>query len=208
MIPKMACSKIMAELYRAHSSINKTYTTARLLYYWPHMKNVIEQAIAACSLCQANRPTQARPVSSGTDPSSVEQPMDEIGTHLFDVICKKWLAIVDRYSGYAWLTQLNSTHTAKITKELFNIFNSFGWPNSVRTDGGPQFRQEFADFCKTNSIQHELASAHNAESNGQANAAVKNLKAIVTRTQAEKANLEEAVAAWRNMARADRISPS
>ena len=62
--------------------------------------------------------------------------------------------------------------------------------------------------CKANSIQHELASAHNLESNGQAKAAVKNLKAIVTRAHAEKANLEEAIAAWRNMARADGISPS
>ena len=65
-----------------------------------------------------------------------------------------------------------------------------------------------AEFCKDNSIQHQLASAHNPESNGLAEAAVKSLKAIVTRTNAEKANLEEAIAAWRNMARADGISPS
>ena len=134
--------------------------------------------------------------------------MDEIGTDLFDAIGKKWLASVDRYSGYAWLTQLHGTHTAKITKELSNILKSFGWPNSTRTDGRPQFRQEFADFCKANSIQHELASAHNPESNGLAKAAVKNLEAIVTRTHAEKANVEEAVAAWRNTARADGGSPS
>ena len=67
--------------------------------------------------------------------SSVKRPMDEIGTDLFDVIGKKWLATVDRYSGYAWLTQLTGTHTAKITNELSNIFNSFGWPNLIRTDG-------------------------------------------------------------------------
>ena len=63
-IPKPARSKIIKELHRAHSGINKTYTTARQPYYWPHMKNDIEQAIAACSLCQADWPTQAgqRPV--------------------------------------------------------------------------------------------------------------------------------------------------
>ena len=70
------------------------------------MKNDIEQAIAACSLCKANRPTQARPMASGTDLSSVKRPMDKIGTDLFDAIDKKWLASVDRYSGYAWLAQL------------------------------------------------------------------------------------------------------
>ena len=114
-IPKPARSQIIAELHRAHSGINKTYATARQLYYWPHMKNDIEQVIAACSLCQADRPTQPRPLASGTDPSSVARPMDEIGTDLFDAISKKWLATVDRYSGYAWLTHLTGTHTAKIT---------------------------------------------------------------------------------------------
>ena len=48
----------------------------------------------------------------------------------------------------------------------------------------------------------------NPESNGLAEGAIKNQKVIVRRTHAEKANLEEAIAAWRNMARADRISPS
>ena len=52
-VPKPAQSKIIAKLHQAHSGINKTYTTARQLYYWPHMKNNIEQAIAACSLCCA-----------------------------------------------------------------------------------------------------------------------------------------------------------
>ena len=113
-----------------------------------------------------------------------------------------------RYSGYAWLTPLTNAHMARITAELSKIFTSFGWPKSIRTDGGPQFRQEFTNFCKLNSIQHELASAHNPESNGLAEAAVKSLKAIVTRSHTEKASLEDAIAAWRNMARAYGISPS
>ena len=162
-IPKPARSKIIAELHRAHSGISETYATARQLYYWPHMKNDIERAIAACAICQADQPTQPRLTASGTDPSSVARPMDEIGTDLFDAIGKKWLATVNCYSGYAWLTPLTGKHTAKITAELAKIFNSFGWPKSIRTDGGPQFRQEFANFCKSNSVQHELASAHNPE---------------------------------------------
>ena len=120
------------------------------------MKNDIEQAIATCALCQADRPTQPRPTASGTDPSSVARPMDEISTDLFDAI---GLATVERYSGYAWLTALTGTHTAKITAELAKISNSFGWPKSIRMDGGPQFRQEFANFRKSNLMQHELASA-------------------------------------------------
>ena len=126
-IPKPARSRIIAELHRAHSGISKTYATARQLYYWPHMKNGIEQAIAASALCQADRPMQPRPTASGTDPSSVARPMDEIGTDLFDAIGKKWLATVDRYSGYSWLTRLTGTHTVKITTELAKIWLDRWW---------------------------------------------------------------------------------
>ena len=159
-VPKPARSKIIAELHREHLGISKTYTTARQMYYWPHMKNDIEQSIAAC---QTDRQTQARLPAVGTNPTMVEKPMDEIRTELFDAIGKKWIATVDGYPGYAWLKQLNGKHTAKITNELSTIFNSFGWPKSIRTDGGPQFRLEFEEFCKTNSIQHELATAHNPD---------------------------------------------
>ena len=126
-----------------------------------------------------------------------------VGVDLFDAIGKKWLVMVDRYSGYAWLAELNRTCTAKLTGQLTSWFTEYGWPNVIRTDGGPQFRTEFQNFCKSYNCKHELASAHNPESNGLAEAAVKNLKSLDTRTHAAKENLPEAIAAWRNMARSD-----
>ena len=66
-----------------------------------------------------------------SNPTTVEKPMDEIGTDLFDAIGKKWLSTIDRYSGYAWLKQLSGKHTAKITSKLSTIFNSLGWPKSM-----------------------------------------------------------------------------
>ena len=111
-------------------------------------------------------------ITEAADDNIYQKAADEIGTDLFDAVGKKWLATVDSYSGYAWLKQLAGRHTAKITEELSTIFNSFGWPKTIHTDGGPQFRQEFRDFCISNSIQHELVSAHNLESNNLAKEAV------------------------------------
>ena len=65
------------------------------------MKNNIEPAIVACHLCQAHRQTQVRPPAVGTNPTTVEKPMDEIGFDLFDGLGKKRLATVDCYLGYA-----------------------------------------------------------------------------------------------------------
>ena len=64
-------------------------------------------------------------------------------------------------TGYAWLKQLTSPNTAKITEEFFSIFNSFGWPTAIRTDRRPQFRQEFKNFFKVNALTQKIASARN-----------------------------------------------
>ena len=84
--------------------------------------------------------------------------MNEFGTDLFDAIGKKWIVMVDRYSGYAWTQELRRTDTATVTGQLADWFTEFGWPSTIRTDGGPQFHNEFSHFCDQNNIKHELSS--------------------------------------------------
>ena len=208
-VPRGARKSIIKELHRAHSGYTKTITTARQLFYWPGMRNELMQAIDACQACQADRPTQARtPLKGKQPPSSAEIPMKHVGADLFDVQGKDWLTLVDRYSGYAWAEQLRSTNTRAVINSLSSWFNEFGWPDYIRTDGGPQFREEFKRFCKEKNIMHELSSAYNPESNGLAEAAVKNMKKLILRCKEKGENIPQAIAAWRNMARADGLSPS
>ena len=105
--------------------------------------------------------------------------MRHVGTDLFDAIGKKWIILVDRYSGYAWMHQLRRTDTATVTKQLSTWFTEYGWPSMLRSDGGPQFRTELSAFCTANSIKHKLSSPYNPESNGLAEAAVKNIKTLI-----------------------------
>ena len=134
--------------------------------------------------------------------------MKHIAMDLFDALGKKWIVMVDRYSGYAWLGQLHSTTTAKIIDTIQTWFYDYGWPDYIRSDGGPQFRQEFDRFCADNSIIHELSSPYNPESNGLAESAVKIMKTLVISCKTEKESLTKAIAAWRNMTREDGTTPS
>ena len=59
--------------------------------------------------------------------------MNEVGTDLFDAIGKKWIVLVDRYSGYAWTQELRRTDTATVTGQLSEWFTEFGWPSAIRT---------------------------------------------------------------------------
>ena len=92
-------------------------------------------------------------------PSKAITPMNEVASDLFEHNGSNWLFLVDRYSGYAWVRKLRCTSTTAITNILTTWFQDYGWPIAIRTDGGPQFRTEFATFCKNNEIRHELASA-------------------------------------------------
>ena len=44
------------------------------------------------------------------------------------------------------------TTSAKIIATVSDWFMDYGWPDVIRSDGGPQFRQEFTEFCKGNAI--------------------------------------------------------
>ena len=115
-------------------------------------------------------------------------PMLSVGVYLFNAKGKQWLFILDIYSGYAWLAEQIKTCTSKVTGQLKSWFTEYGWPNVIRTDAGPLFRSEFQDFCRTYNCKHELASAHNLETNGLAETAVKNIKSLVMRMHDDKEN--------------------
>ena len=66
---------------------------------------------------------------------------------LIDFVGKKFLICVNQWSGYPMFQRLHLTTTASILGVLSGWFNLLGWPCSIRSDGGPQFRGDFAAFC-------------------------------------------------------------
>ena len=66
----------------------------------------------------------------------------------------------------------------------------------------------FKGYCDMHYIHHELSSPYNPEPNSLAEAAVKNMKSLILRCTNRKLDLSRAIAAWRNMARPDGVSPA
>ena len=88
---------------------------------------------------------------------------------------------------------------------LSDWFNLLGWPQIIRSDNGPQFRSEFAEFCEMNEIKHETSSPYNPQSNGLAEAAVKNAKTLLTKCHMTKEDFQRALNHWRNFPREDKV---
>merc|ERR1711935_849934 len=56
------------------------------------------------------------------------------------------------------------------------LFNIYGLPNILRSDGARCFTFQFDEFCNSLSIDHQTSSAYNSPSNGSAERAVRTVK--------------------------------
>ena len=202
-IPAEARKDTLNALHEGHCGFNKTLNTAREIYFWPSMKHDIKAMIERCEACQSLRPSKPTEQFIHT---TAKFPMEMISIDLFHVGRKNFVVIADRYSGYIWVEQLRDLSTKAITKIMDVITGTYGIPISCRTDGGPQFRGPFRDYCDKKGIAHEISSPYNPQSNGHAEAAVKTAKHLLIKTTA--ATFPEALAAWRGTARKDKPSPN
>jgi len=199
-IPVSLRKKFLGLLHQAHAGIYKTRKLAQCLYFWPGINRDIEEMIARCDSCQERRPSQPEePLQLHPVP---DKPMESVAADLYDCKGQKYLILVDRYSGFPFVHHLRSTITGAITKALENWFLDFGWPTKMITDGGPQFRSEFKEFCKQHHIIYEPSSAFHPQSNGLAEAGVKRCKSLLEKVDSFQ-EFRRALLQYRNVPRSD-----
>ena len=58
-----------------------------------------------------------------------------------------YLLITDAHSKWPAIIEMTGTAASRTVKELFKLFSSFGLPEQIETDNGPQFvSEEFGVF--------------------------------------------------------------
>ena len=137
------------------------------------------------------------------------RPMESVSTDLFSHANKDYLVLVDRYSDYIFCSDaLSKTNTCTLLHVLIKLFQLFGDPSVIRSDGGPQFRSEFDNFCASKNITHELTSPYNPQSNGLAENAVKQAKHLLIKSLDNNENFQEALSFYRNVPNQSGYSPA
>ena len=75
--------------------------------------------------------------------------------------------IVDAHSKWAEVIEMKSTTAAATITELRWLFATYGLPEQVVTDNGPQFfASEFSSFLKSNGLKHIRRVPYHPSSNG------------------------------------------
>merc|ERR1712240_620352 len=111
--------------------------------------------------------------------------------------------------GYTFCELLGKSTTCKATTEkLIRLFASFGFPRSIRYDGGPHFRGEFKEMLAEYKIPETPSSPYNHESNGLAERHVGVVKLLLKKCMASKQDFRSALSTLNATARHDGYSPS
>jgi hypothetical protein len=181
-VPPHLCDTVLRHLHSAHQGVTQMTARASTTVFWPGLSADIVEMRATCESCDRSVP--------GHSPMPVEEPL--VPSYPFQHICcdyctfegTNYLVMVDRFSGWIHVREAPTGSTASGTAGLLTVlrvlFATFGIPEGMSSDGGPQFKStDFNRFLATWGVQHRLSSAYNPQSNGQAEVAVKSAKRLL-----------------------------
>ena len=176
-IPEKYRDKVLHQLHTDHPGIGRMKSIARSHVWWPGLDADIEHLAKSCESCLS--------VKSNTPPKSPLNPwlwpttpwtrihIDFAGP----IYGKNYLVIVDAHSKWPEVFEMTSTTTSKTIDVLRHLFSSYGLPNQLVSDNGPQFTSdEFQVFLKSNGIKHSRTAPYHPATNGAAERFVQTLK--------------------------------
>ena len=183
-IPPMEREKVLQSIHEGHMGISKCQYRARNCVYWPGINQDIRRLIEACPTCQRHRPQEPRQPLQPTP--APERPWQHLGADFFHFDGSEYLVVMDYYSKMPIVRKIPASqcNAAKTIATLKDLFAEQGIPESLRTDNGPQFANAlFTEFATDWKFDHNTSSPRNPRSNGQAEAAVKTVKGLLTRAK-------------------------
>jgi len=110
---------------------------ARSYLWWPQLDKAIETKVKSCEVCTAvqNSPPTS-PLYTWNWPSRIWQRIHidfaQKGNNTF-------LVLIDSHSKWLEVVEMRSTTAEKTCDVLYSIFASYGFPEEIVSDNGPQF---------------------------------------------------------------------
>ena len=130
------------------------------------MRRDIERIVQSCEACQVYSPSKPREemLQHGDFPV---RPMSQVCLDMFFYRGEHYLHVMDLYSSYIFTRKMRCTpSTEMLTTTLEKIFGTWGYPELIYSDLGPQMRTGFKNWAEQLRIEHRVSSAYFASLNG------------------------------------------
>ena len=176
-IPQQLRSQCLRALHSAHQGVSGMTARAVSTIYWPGITADIQSTRDQCPECSGIAPSQ--PALPPTTPAEPNHPFSDICADYFHHAGSHYLVVVDRLSGWPIVAPA-ARGAAGLASVLRETFASYGIPESITTDGGPEFTAHSTkQLLASWGVHHRLCSAYHPHSNNRAETAVKSMKRLI-----------------------------
>ena len=176
-VPPSLRQPVLNALHAAHQGVSAMRARAMDSVYWPDITNDIARIRDQCTHC--HRMAKSNPMQPPSDLILPDYPFQMISSDYFTYNSKEYVVIVDRYSNWPMVYRSESGAEGLI-KRLRETFVTFGIPEELTSDGGPQFKAgKTQDFLNAWGVRHRISSVANPHTNCRAELAVKTVKRML-----------------------------
>ena len=187
-IPSVLQGSILSALHAAHQGTSSMQARAMDSVYWPNITVDIARTRDQCSHC--HKITKSNPMQPPLDIVPPEFPFQQICADYFTYNNQDYVVIVDRYSNWPMVYRSESGAEG-LVKRLRETFVTFGIPEEITSDGGPQFTAgKTRDFLEKWGVRHRLCSVANPHANSRAELAVKTVKRMLADNSSPTGSLD------------------
>ena len=110
---------------------------------------------------------------------------------------RTYLIIVDAHSKWPEVFAMPSTTTSKTIEVLRQLFSTYGLPDQIVSDNGPQFTSEdFQMFLKNNGVKHIRSAPYHPATNGLTERFVQTLKKAIVAGKSDSRSHDHKLASF------------
>uniref|UniRef100_A0ABD2WCX6 RNA-directed DNA polymerase n=1 Tax=Trichogramma kaykai TaxID=54128 RepID=A0ABD2WCX6_9HYME len=146
-VPEHSRERVLYELHDliGHPGEEETFRSIESRYYWPNLAHYVREHVKLCRVCACGKTSKYS--KTNIRPHQPKVPWDTIaldfmGPYPITARRKRFILVVtDLFSRWTEAITMTTTDTTKVVEVLEKkVFSRWGYPKSILSDNGPQFR--------------------------------------------------------------------
>ena len=172
-VPRLLQKRVLQLAHEGHLGVVRMKQRCREFAWWPGIDRQIEQMVRDCEPCLVSGKSR-QPVHAPLQPTPwTAVPWQRLQVDIFGEIqiamAHQRYAILVHDLGSKWpeVRLCSQVRTQEVVQFLEDLIVRWGFPESITTDNGPQFRSyEFQQWLRERGIRHILTPLYHPKANG------------------------------------------